>query len=186
MVDNVVAISGSPRTAKSTIKRLLLGFLLTSSLANLGWCDDGPFSRATLKGITAVSVVIRNLGPKLPGGLAREQLQAEVESKLRIAGITVLTFDQPGPYLGVEVTIDASNDIAGAQTFYFYDMNIELHQSVLLDRNNAIRADAPTWSLGAIGVSADGPRATRAIRDFIRDAVDRFLDAYLSVNPKLP
>jgi hypothetical protein len=41
---------------------------------------------------------------------------------------------------------------------------------------------ATTWSVTAVGTV--GRENLRNIRDFIKDDVDKFVNAYLSVNPK--
>lgn len=162
---------------------MLVGILLGLISASIGLAGDSSLSRKTLKGITALSVVIEDLGSKAPDGLTQEQLQTDVELKLRMAGIHVSPPDEPGPYLYVQVTSDSSQNLAGRQTGYFYNVNLEFRQLVFLQRNKVV-AVASTWGLEGIGISGPGMTTVQTIRDLVGDTVDKFMNAYLSVNPK--
>jgi hypothetical protein len=63
-----------------------------------------------------------------------------------------------------------------------YCEHVSLRQYVLLDRDRSIRLRATTWSTGGIGMV--GRRKLSEIRGDIKDDADKFLNAYLSVNPK--
>ena len=54
--------------------------------------QDNNFSRATLKGISIVPVVVENLPPGASAlGLTKDVIQTDVELKLRLAGMRVVT-----------------------------------------------------------------------------------------------
>jgi hypothetical protein len=140
--------------------------------------QDNDFSRATLKGISAVFVEIEPLpdsGKTL--GLTAETIQTDVELKLRLAGIRVVTPEEgyklPGsPYVYVILTLTPNANAAY--------INVQLVQNVLLERNGEHVYGVPTWDTGYI---MPVPTSQR-IRDTIKDKVDVFLNAWLSVNPK--
>ena len=66
---------------------------------------------------------------------------------------------------------------------YAHSSRVEFRQDVRLDRDPNIQIPAATtWSAAAVG--AVGRNDLRSIRDSIKDCVDRFINAYLSVNPR--
>jgi hypothetical protein len=79
----------------------------------------------------------------------------------------------PGsPY--VDVRIIATDDVGAA------DIKVSLHQNVLLVRNRELAFAAETWSKGFLMPLPTSQR----IRGEVKDLVDTFLNAWLSVNPK--
>ncbi|MGA2267560.1 MAG: hypothetical protein ABSH44_03720 [Bryobacteraceae bacterium] len=155
-------------------------FLLLA--ASVATAVDNEFTRKSLKGLKGVNVLVEPLEAEVEqGGLTKTSIQTDVELRLRQAGITVLTDAEnlaaPGsPYLYIVVLT-----FRGPQ--YNYSIGVELCQSVRLERDPSIQIfGATTWSVAGIGgVSRNNPRA---IRDDIKDYVDMFINAYLSVNPK--
>jgi hypothetical protein len=70
--------------------RLILVLLLLASTGAQGGDTEGE--RATLRGLDGVQVVVEDLQPDVErNGLTRQQLQTDVELRLRKAGIRVLT-----------------------------------------------------------------------------------------------
>ncbi len=143
-------------------------------------------TRATLKGLQGVHVLVEKMHPEAArAGLAKATLQTDVEVKLRQAGIRVLskteTLAAPGnPFLYLQV----GTLVGGAASeFYVYSIRLSLTQLVVLDRNAAV-ITAPTWSaaqrIGTIGSA----RLSTIVREHVRDQVDQFINAWLSVNPK--
>ena len=59
-------------------------------------------------------------------------------------------------------------------------VEVMLNQSVRLQRDPAIRTSTPTWSDASLDVNP----GAEGIRNAIKDQVDKFLNAWLSVNPK--
>ena len=142
---------------------------------------DSPENRNTLRGIPGVYVSAQ-LDPDL--GVTKEQIQTDVELRLRTAGIKVLSkeeyFETPGgPHLFVEVNTINSQDIT---EIYFFFIAVRLFQHVSLERNPFIKVRTPTWSYGTIGIVSI--RNPSHVRDFVKDTVDHFINAYLAVNPK--
>ncbi|GAI14126.1 unnamed protein product [marine sediment metagenome] len=140
----------------------------------------------TLKGIKGVYVVIETLKPEIEAdGLEESQIQTDVELKLRLAGIKVLTeeemFKEPGmPYLCVNVNA-FKNDIL---RIYAYNISIELGQLVYLERDIGIgiKHYGITWEISVIGVIRE--KNVDSIRDSVKNLIDKFINDYLSVNPK--
>lgn len=63
-----------------------------------------------------------------------------------------------------------------------FRIDVGLEQAVRLARDPKAQGFAVTWRLGSFGtVGAD---KVRGVRDIVKDLVDEFVNAYLSVNPK--
>jgi hypothetical protein len=63
---------------------------------------------------------------------------------------------------------------------YVYVVKVELWQNVYLERNSKEAVHTPTWSTLSFGINP----GLEAIRSNIKDQVDIFINAWLSVNPK--
>lgn len=147
---------------------------------------DQARHRATLAGIGPVHVLVEEISDDLKrSGLSFTTLQTDAELRLRATGIRVATeaesFTLPGdPYLYVKVTGLQDKTVSGRQFGYSACVSVSLTQGVRLDRKPSIRISAPTWSVEEI---VTGPSA-EIVRRSVRDLVDRFINAYLSVNPR--
>ncbi len=141
---------------------------------------DNEFTRSTLRGIKGVHVIVQDLKPEIEqNGLTKKQLQTDTELKLRLGRIKVLSekwaFGESRPLLSVNITV--LKDRSG---LYIYTIAIDLMQKVFLVRKPNIATVASTWSTGYVG----GASYVDAIRKDTKDGLERFVNAYLSVNPK--
>jgi len=144
---------------------------------------DSEVTRRTLKGLKAVHLIIDKLPEQVvEGGLTSDAIRADVESKLRLAGIAVLSqeesFKEKGKkssFLHILVTIGKQ-----AKDRYVCLIRVELAQEVFLVRSPDVIAMAQTWSTGKLFLGM----TIKDIREEILNYVDKFIDAYLSVNPK--
>jgi hypothetical protein len=110
-------------------------------------------------------------------GLTKEIIQTDVELKLRQAGMRVMTREEGEKLPGspaVYINVNLSDDARAA------NIGVELQQNAQLERNNLWTPDIITSSTGVL---VSNPTA-QGIRDFVKDHVDTFLNAWLSVNPK--
>lgn len=147
--------------------------------------EDDDVSRLTLAGIASMRVVVGNLTTEATNaGLFQDALKAELELRLRQAGIAIPSDYQVAtnpfiPYLYLRVTTTS-----GAQGLFGYSVELDFHQRVLLPRNVAVTAWAITWSgtgfVGYVGIA----RLSIVVRSVITDASTEFLNAYLAANPR--
>ncbi len=159
----------------------LLGVLVVSGEIR---ALDTPNERVTLAGLTGVHVVVDEVGPEAERlGLTRSALQAEVEQRLRRAGLRVLSAGDAmasagRPTLHLRVTLLTSQ---GVPPIHFYSVELTLRQQIRLTRDRAIESFAITWSdhrdLGAVE-----PTRLPVVRDAVRAKVDQFLQAWQTVN----
>src|SRR5262249_38080843 len=100
----------------------MVGLLLLS--AGRAGAQDIEYSRATLRGLEGVRVLVENIDTDAQAdGLTQQQLQTAVELQLRKEGIPVLSMTQmPGtPYLYVAVTAHKDK----GHSFYHYCFRVE-------------------------------------------------------------
>jgi hypothetical protein len=146
---------------------------------------DGKSNLATLRGLKGVGVLVENLPPEVEKeGLIKNQIQIEVESKLRAAGIKVLTREEclktPGqPYLYININVNTAKT---ESDLYPYAIDALLIQKVSLLRNPELTTYAVTWSMGGIG-SID-KQILGQLRGDVEEVVQVFIKAFLSENPK--
>jgi len=139
--------------------------------------DDDTTSRQSLKGIKSIAVVIGPLdSDELTEGLTVDQLQTDVELRLRKAGVSVVT---SGPTV---VLLVDTNFLKNANTgLYAYYCEVKVLQ--LVTAPNATSLVAPTWSKSIL-IMVGSANLSSSVRGRVGDLVDKFLNAYLSVNPK--
>src|SRR5436305_217373 len=134
---------------------LLMGWLI--ACAAPAAASDEQMDRATLTGLTPLSVVVEQPPPiAQKNGLTGATLQADVEKRLRQAGIS-LTPDADA-YLYIHITVA---DPGGTLPLPYF-VEVTLMQEVTLPRGLKTRTPLqyPTWGLNRLGmISAGGLRA---------------------------
>lgn len=164
---------------------VLIVILLGLALGSRIFAINGKSNLATLRGLSGVGVLVEKLSPEVEKeGLMRNQLQLEVEFKLRRAGIRVLTKEEclktPGePYLYVNVNVNTAET---ESDIYPYSIDVVLLQKVSLLRDFEQTTYAVTWSAG--GVGSIGKQTLSQLRSSVEEVVDIFIKAYLTENPK--
>ena len=157
----------------------LLAAILTT-LPAFGRANDSQAERASLTGLSAISVVVEGLAPVAQkNGLREADLQKAIELRLRQAGINVTP--DADAYLYAQVIVGDP----GASSPLAYVVTVSLMQEVTLPRDAHARTplQCPTWWLNALGlVSPQG--LSRVVQERTGEFVDRFVKAYQAVNPK--
>ncbi|MFC1694432.1 hypothetical protein ACFL1R_13125 [Candidatus Latescibacterota bacterium] len=155
---------------------LLLSSVVQPQSRQFVWGKD------VLKGLKSVNVIVVNRSPDIEkDGLKTSSIQTDVELKLRMAGIKVLTEEEtqkePGkPYLVVRVNSFKEEE----KRLYFYNIEVQLIEVVCLERDTKMICNAATWSTIGNG-SVDIPEVA-SLRDITQNYVDKFINAYLAVN----
>ncbi len=170
-------------TRSIRIFSIMVVILLLSS----GVMTQPEEGKETLKGLKGFDVLVDYLDPDIEkDGLRRSSIQTDVELKLRLAGIKVLTLEEsakePGsPYLYISVnSMKAGRSETG---LYAYNIAVELRQYVILLRDKKIMCTATTWTTGGL-IGTVGKKRVESIRDSIKDIIDIFINDYLAMNPK--
>lgn len=159
---------------RTNLRWLQIVVTLSFAFAALPLKADG--SKDSLKGIKEVFVgVLAEAHTDTDGMLS--PIQTDVELRLRKAGVAVSDGSSvPQAYLFVLIS---SVKKAG---IYAYNCRVELKQDVVT-RSNRFSMLAPTWSDSSNGM-VGRDNMVKEIRDVVGDLVDKFLNDFLSVNPK--
>jgi hypothetical protein len=168
-------------------------FALIAIVLLLGQVDAGVFASDdsepgsfTLEGIKNIYVRVA-MDPEIETkGLGADQLKKDTEQQLREAGIKILNEGDFSrlkgsvryPLAGLDVIITLI-DIQEME-LDIYDIEVKIRQVVFLARRPVIKILAPTWKDQTVFQS----NSLGLIREKLKESVDKFLDAYLSVNPK--
>lgn len=147
----------------------------------------------TLRGIEEFGIMINKIPDEFKrAGLTKEQIRTDIELKLRLAGIKVLPTVQiiptnwesedrtlhVAPHLDVYIFGDKTEYLGGSYLFF---VQISFKQMALIERDPNISLLLTSWEVRpVIGIHRD----IDEIRQTVKDQVDKFLNAYLSVNPK--
>lgn len=159
----------------------ILAVLFLFLLGTQPFAGDTTRSRATLMGLRGVYVKIEGLGSEIvKEGLTQEQIEGDVKQKLDSAGIRILSNTEglrqlANPYLHVKPGIRKTKT-----GLYLCFITLEFVQDARLVRNRSILRPVPTWSVGVEGAMYKD--VSEKVRNYIKDLMDRFIKAYLSVN----
>jgi hypothetical protein len=163
----------------------ILGIVMLLTFVNFGsfvFASDSARCRETLRGLKGVLVEIESIEPEIEqDGLTKAQIQTDVELKLRLAGIKVLSEEEwqkekGRPFFYVCAHVRKYKVLSS----YVFNIDIQLNQDVYLERYLNFKIGAPTWSVSCLGIISD----LNDIRNVVKDKIDIFINAYLSVNPK--
>ena len=152
--------------------------ILLSGCGTRLFAGDDPGARQTLKEIKGVNVFIEPLGPASDGLLTVEQLRTDVQLRLRSAGVKILDPGSATLYINANI-MTAPAPITG---LYAFNCKVSLMQTVFVPINS-VTTTLGTWSLESLGM-VGRDNLSRVFRETLSDQVDKFLNAYLSVNPK--
>jgi hypothetical protein len=169
----------------STVVLLILFYIFISDPS--AHAIDTEITRETMNGLQGVLITVENIQPNIQkyaqkAGLTKEQMQSDIDAKLKSAGVKVFNREEwlntPGrPMLYVNV-----NTHEYEKYWYAYDIKLELRQIVLLETNPSIRTMADTWSINMTGIANIG--TLNSIRNNVGVLVGRFAEAYRLANQK--
>ncbi len=146
---------------------------------------DTPNERITLVGLTGVHVVVYDMGGEGErAGLGPSSLQAELEQRLRKAGLRALGASDAlksasRPTLELRLKLVRSHE---APPLYVYSVDLALRQQIQLARNRTIESFAITWSDPPEVGAVERVRVS-VVRDAIRAKVEQFVSAWQAANP---
>ena len=156
---------------------LLLVGLLTLPITQAA--SDAELDRATLKGLTAISVVLDRIDPELDrNGLTQAALQARLERRLQDGGINIQK--DRNEFLALRIL-----QVRGNRGPYALCLSIGLYQPVQLTRDKNIRTATQTWEVETV-LMADSKQLSDASMNSVDELAARFITAYRSVNPASP
>ncbi|MGO9139582.1 MAG: hypothetical protein ACLP9S_04815 [Syntrophales bacterium] len=161
---------------------IILWLLMSGSVA---FAVDSAATRETLKGLQGVYVIVEEMQPNVQRyarkpGLTKEQLQKDIELRLKERGIKALSRDEWVKTPGKPVLYVAVNTHETEKYQYAYDIKMELQQLVKMEANPNINALAATWSMNMTGMADIG--SLNIIKGDVEVLLERFQQAYWAVN----
>jgi len=158
---------------------------LLAGLASPASALDTPNERITLVGLTGVHVVVYDMGTERDReGLTRPSLQAELERRLRRAGLRPLGAAEAlksvgRPTLELRLNLVKTRE---AHQLYVYSVDLALRQQIQLARARTIESFAITWSeIPEVGTV--DPAQLSVVLDAVRAKVEQFITAWQAANP---
>ena len=151
---------------------------------SLSWSID---QKEVLRGLSGVKVVIENIPPDIERlGLTKNDIQSDVESKLRKIGIKVYPNFKPPSMTTLYVTVSTFNP-PQVKSIIAYSINIMLFETAYLKREIGSVGDlkevrAADWVVGTVGLV--GTSHIGDIRKRVELQLDRFIYDYLAMNNK--
>ena len=113
--------------------------------------------------------------------MTEEQIETDVELRLRKAGIKVVDNSEP-EFLFLSIDIGAVR----SQGLYAFAIWVKYHQPVRLVRDLSIMSIGTTWGATTtrfVGI-VSRERLNKFVREKVADRVDEFINDYLAANPK--
>jgi len=160
----------------------------------LGLTANAQTKRDSLRGFQFTEVIIKVARSQSAGaevGLSERQLQADVELRLRKAGLHVKDVNDPitienlwayevTPSLDVLVSIVGRDDLKGV---FAAEVNVRLKRMGKFGKDHSQSIFAAVWSDGITSILGKD-MLEQGIRRQMADLVDRFINDYLAANPK--
>jgi hypothetical protein len=152
----------------------LVGLALLAALC--AGAADSDMDRGTLQGLKALRVVVDAPKPETErDGLNTTDLKAQLEAKLRDAGIVV--DEGANDFLGLTITSakDRKNNAVS--------VGLGVYQVVVLRRDPKIKTVAETWGTATV-TAINAKNLGRTASNSASELADRFLRAYNAANPR--
>jgi hypothetical protein len=150
-------------------------FLLAALALPLSGAGDAALDRATLRGVTAVHVVMDPVAPELErAGATANVLRSRLEERLRRAGVSI----DPASTAFVALRLTSVRASRGP---FAIAADIGLYQPVILSRDRNLRTATQTWEVETV-ILAEPKQVEEACTDSVDDLAGRFVTAYRSVN----
>ena len=153
------------------------------NMTSFSFSGDYSLQSESLRDLKGVYVSVESPTPEIQkDGLTEERIKKDVDLMLRMAGIKVLSkkewFGTEGsPFLYVNTHVLKLRETRE----YIYSVTISFKQNVYPIRKPMEIPGAATWSIGGIiGITPDLDK----IRASVKEQVNEFVKAYLSVNPQ--
>lgn len=167
------------------MRSVSITLLLMSTLLPVGALAD---TSRVLRGAPGVRVVLFHHTNDKANALSSERIKTDVELRLRLAGIRILSKNEwmatPGmPSLHVYFSLVRREEIPHLYAYMIHVFFLELVRQERRTYEEPILA--ATWgvpkSAGLVGAAS-----LRDVRKQILDEVDEFINAYLKANPRQP
>jgi hypothetical protein len=149
-------------------------FLILYSDGSVSGVRNNPNA---LRGVEEIDIMVQILDSHLKNsGFSPDQIKTDIESKLRMAGIKVSPDALPTLYVDINSYEDPK-----CPGVVIITVRLDLYQFVYLPPPKEILWTS-TWYTDSFTIL--GAANVSGVRDLVKDHVDKFINDYLSVNPK--
>ena len=158
---------------------MIIIVFLICLISNVALAVRGP--EESLRGLNGLMVEVEIITDLLADGLVKTQIQSDVATQLKNAGIKVYSQKELNaiagrPYLFIEIS---GKKIQDNWKFYTYSITVHLYQEAYLAREpQSITYQAATWFRSYTGHGYQDD-----IRIRVKEIISIFVNNYLSVNP---
>lgn len=141
----------------------------------------------SLSGIEAVYVFVQGLTDETKeAGLTQEQIQSDVEGKLKLEGIRAVSEEESLKVAGSPVLyVNISAPKRKRTEAFVYHIDVGILQKVSLVREPKIRTMSITWNKGRLGY-CPAKSLVESVRETVGYLMDEFAADYRAANPKQP
>lgn len=142
-------------------------------------------AKESLRGVPGVRVFVSDFNNNSVNlGLSMEQLQTDVELRLRQSGIKVFSEKEIKEIVGYPMlTVYLMTMPSSIEGWRRVDIDLRFFQMAVTEIKPKTRVMATTWDSAIFHVAPE-KEVVKKIRDNTRDEVDKFCNDFLSVNPK--
>ena len=165
---------------------MLITAVSLSAVAVSGGIDNENFANISLKGLNTIAI---SIDPPFgsdyttlvqTSGVSKEDLQQQIEQRLRDAGFNVISFEQSLENPRAVVLNLRMRLVMPWNLFYQYNLDLSVKQKVPLQSGNNAFYSVETWSDGIHGAVSQSD--LKYLNDYSLELVDNFISAYQAQN----
>jgi hypothetical protein len=192
IVEQVIIKDNFPQSWNNVINAgdIILDGSTFGTYTKKGWQGLEYISqKESLKGIKSITVYVLVSGKEEVDkkvkdcGLKEYLIKTDVELKLRLAGIKVLSNEELLRKDSAVLTINVNLMESSTLSDFIFLIGVKLYQDTLLKRDIKKYLPSITWEYRYYGI-VDISLIKEFIRNEIKDGIDEFINDYLEVNPK--
>ena len=163
-------------------------FLLAFSvlmISNYSFSQGNSAEINTLKGLKSVGIGVgieQVDADAAAAGLDTSKLRQMIVKKLKKSGIKVLTDQEVGTVKGQPMLIVNINTVKQPGPIFIFTTAVDLNQIVVLDRNRALTALSPTWTVLTTG-GALPEDLYNSVEASLGPMLDSFIVDFKKANP---
>lgn len=155
-------------------------------VSNYSFSQGNSAEINTLKGLKSVGIgvgVEQVDADATAAGLDNSKLSKMITKKLKKSGIKVLTDQEVGTVKGQPMLTVNINTVKQPGPIYIFTTTVDLNQIVVLDRNRALTALSPTWTVLTTG-GALPEDLYKSVEASLEPMLDSFIVDFKKANPQ--
>ena len=162
----------------------LLSLFCLWPIVCLAQLPKDPLAQETLRGLPGVRLIVEKIDAEVErGGLTTDFVRTTAETRLRAAGIRLLSKDEVAMTQG-RPTIQILVQTARSDSLYAYCIEVSVWQEMVpIHRQTSLPVWVRSWvTENVVGIKSH--KNIHVLRTTVENLVDAFIHAYVAVNPK--